>query len=137
MSTSNRINRQDYFMEVVASTAKRSTCTRHQVGAVLVRDNRIVATGYNGVLPNVPPLQGLDAEGNSHTVHAEANIIAFCAKYGIATEGCTLYISLSPCEKCSELIVQAGISRIIYLDKYRDETGLKILKNNGVVSNHI
>lgn len=131
-----RISRHEYFIEVARLTAKRSTCPKKQVGAVLVKDKRIVAIGYNGVLPNTDHLTGMDPDGITHTVHAEANIIAFCAKEGISTKGTTLYTTLSPCEKCAELIVQAGIERIHYLESYRDVTGLDILINHNIGINN-
>lgn len=129
MDYSKRISREEFFIEVLNSIKKRSTCIRKQVGALLVKDNRIIAMGYNGVLPGVDPMDGVDPiTGESKTVHAEANIISFCAKNGISTEGCKLYISLSPCIKCAELIVQAGIKEVSYIEEYRDPEGVNVLK---------
>jgi len=99
----------------------------------LTLDNRIIATGYNGVLPNEKHESGMDNQGVTHTVHAEANLISFCAKNGIATDGTTLYTTLSPCEKCAELIIQSGIKEVIYLESYRDVKGLDKLINNDVM----
>lgn len=115
-----RISRKVLYMSIAKLMSQRSTCTKKHVGAVLVKDKRIIATGYNGVLPNRKPETGLDEDGTTHTVHAEANLIAFCARYGIETDGCILYISLSPCEKCAELIVQSGIKEVIFEELYRD-----------------
>lgn len=121
------------YIDIVQVVAKRSTCPRKQVGAILVKDKRVIAMGYNGVLPGVDPVMGINPiTKESQTVHAEANLIAFCAREGIATEGCDLYISLSPCEKCTELIVQAGISRVFYIEMYRDDTALEILGNQNI-----
>ena len=120
------------FIEIAQVVSKRSTCSRKRVGAVLVKDNRVIAIGYNGVLPNMPEEMGLDKDGNSHTVHAEANIIAFCAKHGISTNDAELYVTLSPCEKCSELIIQSGIKKIHYTEDYRDKTGVKLLTLNKI-----
>jgi len=128
-----RISRIDMFFEMVDTNSRRSTCPRHKVGAVLARDNRVIAMGYNGTLPNIDPLEGLNEDGSSNTVHAEANLISYCAKHGIATKGCTLYISLSPCYKCAELIVQSGIRHIIFKDAYRLTKGIEILKRQGIV----
>lgn len=132
MENNERISRHTYFLEVAKLTSRRSTCPKKSVGAVLVRDGRIIATGYNGVLPNMPHDLGMDSFGNTHTVHAESNIIAFCAKEGISTKGATLYVTLSPCEKCAELIVQAGITKVFYVEQYRDNTGLLILKSQNI-----
>lgn len=128
----NRITREQMFIDIAKTVAKRSTCKRKQVGCLLVRDNRVVAMGYNGVLPGIPDEMGLDKNGNSRTVHAEANAIAFCARNGIKTDNCTLYCTLQPCEKCAELIIQAGITKVYYIDEYRDKTGLEILKLNNI-----
>lgn len=127
-----RISRETMFMDIAEIVSKRSTCIKKQVGAVLVKDNRIICIGYNGVLPNTIASKGIDSEGITHTVHAEANIISFCAKNGISTNDCTLYITLSPCEKCAELIIQSGIKNILFKEMYRKNTGLKLLKKHGI-----
>lgn len=132
MCQNNRITRGEYFMGTAELTSKRSTCPKKQVGAVLTLDNRIIATGYNGVLPGEIHEKGMDENGVTHTVHAEANIISFCARHGIKTEGTILFVTLSPCEKCAELIIQSGIDTVIYLETYRDIAGLDKLIKNGV-----
>lgn len=130
-----RISRHEYFIEVAKLTSKRSICPRKQVGAVLVKDGRIIATGYNGVLPNEKHELAQNPDGSSATIHAEANIIAFCARNGISTEGTILYVTLSPCDKCAELIVQSGIESVYYIEEYRDTTGINTLIDNGVSIN--
>lgn len=132
MAKTNRITRENLFIGIAKLVSQRSTCKRKQVGCVLVKDNRVVAMGYNGVLPGIPDELGLDNEGNSRTVHAEANAIAFCAKNGIITDGCIIYSTLQPCEKCAELIIQSGILEVYYIDEYRDITGLNVLKANNI-----
>lgn len=128
-----RVSREEMFREIVLAVSKRSSCLKKHVGALLLKDNRVVAIGYNGVLPNIDPKIGYDEKtGETLTVHAEANIIAFCAKKGIPTDNCTLWVTLSPCEKCAELIIQSGIKEVIYLEEYRNSTGLELLKNNQV-----
>ena len=114
-----RISREQLYMDIALLISKRSTCTRRQVGAIAVKDNRTIASGYNGVLPGWDPSTGLDEEGNSKTVHAEANLIAYSAKQGIALEGSTIYLTLSPCEKCAELLIQSGIKEVVFLEQYR------------------
>ena len=133
----NRISREQMFIEIAQTIAKRSTCKRKQVGCLLVKDGRIVSMGYNGVLPGIPDEKGMDENGNSRTVHAEANAIAFCARNGIATEECILYSTLQPCEKCAELIIQAGINKVYYIDEYRDKTGLEVLRLSNIETTKI
>lgn len=129
----NRINREEMYWQFVDTLSQRSTCPRKKVGAILVRDSRVISMGYNGVLPHINPVYGIDPEtGQSRTVHAEANVISFCAKHGIPTEGAWLFISLSPCMKCAELIVQSGIGRIYYKEEYRDNNGLLMIKSYGI-----
>lgn len=122
-----RITRTQLYVDMIKLVAKRSQCTRRHVGAILVKDNRIIAMGYNGVLPGADPATGIDEKGNSHTVHAEINIIAFCAKNGIPTENTEMWLTLSPCEKCAETIIQAGIRAVYFLEHYRDDKGIKLL----------
>jgi dCMP deaminase len=128
----NRISREDMFMQIAEVVLLRSSCLKKQVGCVLVKEGRIVATGYNGVLPGDKPEDGIDKEGITHTVHAEGNLIAFCAKKGIPTDGCILYTTLSPCENCAELIIQSGIKRVVYLEQYRERKGLDLLVKHEV-----
>lgn len=127
IEVNERISREYLFIQSAILASQRSTCSRRQVGCVLVKDKRIIAMGYNGVLPGVDPKEGLDEEGNSKTVHAETNVIAYCAKQGIATDGCSMYITLSPCIKCAEIIIQAGIKEVFYLEGYRNSEGLELL----------
>lgn len=129
----DRISRHNLFREMAILMSHRSSCMKTAVGAVLVRDNRIIACGYNGVLSKEQHSKGMDDQGVTYTVHAEVNIIAFCAKYGIPTSGTVLYTTLSPCEKCAEIIIQADIREVYYIDEYRDDTGLKKLRENDIL----
>lgn len=119
--------------------AERSTCERGKVGAVLAKDDRIIATGYNGAPPGMPHCLDVGCEelilyeqdsgltaayrevnlGCQRTVHAEANVVAYAARHGIATEGSCLYCTHSPCVKCSQLMASAGIKHVVYDKKYR------------------
>lgn len=132
----NRISRIDLAMEVARLYKRRATCRRGQVGALLMRDNRIIATGYNGPPEGQPHCEehGCDLSlPCTHAIHAEANLIAFCAKEGIRTKGATLIVTASPCLKCSELIIQAGIRQVVYDSKYRDDSGKKLLLAAGIL----
>lgn len=113
-------------MNIVLVVATRSTCDRAHAGAVLVRDKKILSTGYNGAPRNMPHC---DQEGhvmeNGHcvrTAHAEQNAIIQAAFHGISTEGSILYCSHSPCKICSKIIVNAGIVRVVANMIYRDST---------------
>lgn len=129
----NRITRRKMFTEICMTVSERSTCQRKKVGALLVKDNRVIAMGYNGVLPGEDPTLGIDPiTGESKTVHAEINIICFCARKGIATEDCEMYITLSPCVKCAESIIQAGIKKVYYIEQYRDTSGIELLTNKNI-----
>jgi len=83
---------------------------------------------YNIVTDKGNGIEGLSLVTNDFTVHAEQNVIAFCAKEGISTEGATLYVTTSPCKQCSKLIAQSGISRVVYFEKYKDTSGIDMLK---------
>lgn len=124
-----RISRSKFFMETAKLASQRSTCLKKKVGAVLVLENRLICVGYNGVLPGKDASTGIDNDGITHTVHAEANIISFCAKKGIPVEGCDMYTTLSPCEKCAELIIQSGIKRVVFLERYRIVTGIELINS--------
>ena len=162
MTKTDRYN--SYFMDVAIRTAQNSYAKRSKVGAVLVKDNRIVATGWNGRVsgqPNtcedwvewmtpenvanydeltkngiesVDEISKLLLKTRADVVHAEANTIYFCAKHGIKTDGTILYITLSPCATCALAIIQAGIKEVYYHEKYRDDTGLKVLKDAGITT---
>ncbi len=124
MSDQKRIrpDRDEVYMATAEVFSLRNTCGRLNVGAVAVRDNRIIATGYNGPLlvrgdgKCSCPLDKTCIEA----IHAEANLIAFAARSGISLEGSTLFITHFPCRKCQELIVQAGVGAICYRDTYRE-----------------
>lgn len=124
-------------MEVAHALAKRATCKRGKVGVVIVRAHRIVATGYNGAPSLMLHCTEADCDigpdgGCQRAVHAEANAIAFSARDGIQLYGTTLYTTHSPCRKCAQLIINAGIKEVIYNRAYRDPSGLSLLDEAGV-----
>lgn len=136
-----RIPRDRLFIEVAKLFSQRAICGRLKVGCVITKNSRIIATGYNGPLnmDHGYPLVARESSLNDCTcdlskpcelsIHAEANAIAYAAKYGIPLDGTTLYITHSPCLKCSELIIQAGIHKVVYDQDFRDNKGLLLLKN--------
>lgn len=130
-------DRNNLMMKVAWLFAEQSYCKRRQVGAVLVKDNRILATGYNGTISG----RSNDCEEGDKTLqevlHAEQNVIAFAARNGISMEGCTLYVTTNPCQDCAKMLVQSGIKEVIYQEIYRDLKGLELLTSNGVVLERI
>ncbi len=135
----------EYFMEMAELTAKRSTCSRRQVGAVIVRDNRAVATGYNGAPRGLAHCEEKGGclrqqlgvpSGQRHelcrALHAEQNAIISAASMGNAIEGGTIYITHQPCVICAKMIVNAGIKRIVVREGYPDELSMEILDEAGL-----
>ncbi|EEW53440.1 ComE operon protein 2 [Limosilactobacillus antri] len=128
-----RIDWDQYFMIQAALLASRSTCKRLSVGAVLVRDKRIIAGGYNG---SVSGDDHCIDEGcylrDGHcvrTIHAEMNAILQCARFGISTDGASLYVTDFPCLQCTKSLLQAGIKEINYIRNYHnDDYAMKLIK---------
>jgi len=133
-----------YFMEIAGVVARRSTCLRRQVGAVLVYEKRILATGYNGAPTGLPHCAEVGClreklgvpPGERHELcrglHAEQNALIQAAKYGIPVAGSTLYTTAEPCSVCSKMLINAGIKKIVFLEEYPDELGREMLKEAGV-----
>lgn len=113
-----------YFMAIARTVGTRSTCLRRSVGAVLVRDRRILTSGYNGAPRGLPHCQEVGCElENGHcvrAVHAEINAVVQAALHGVSTEGATLYCTSQPCYACAKVIVNAGVVRVVDLDAYDD-----------------
>lgn len=127
----------EYFMDQARMVASRATCDRLHVGAVIVRDRRIISTGYNGsVSGDVHCADSGCHVVNGHcirTIHAESNAILQCAKFGVSTESADIYVTHFPCLLCSKQIIQAGIKHIYYGEKYRvDEYAVELLQQAGV-----
>ncbi|MBX3129444.1 MAG: dCMP deaminase family protein [Polyangiaceae bacterium] len=120
-----RASWDEYFMAIAREVATRSTCARKHVGAVIVRDKMILATGYNGSLRGLAHCDDDDhlmEDGHCvRTVHAEANAIVQAARNGIRLEGAHIYVTASPCWGCFKLIGNSGLTRIVFGEFYRDE----------------
>ena len=127
----------EYFMELAQVVAKRSTCNRRSVGAVLVREKRILTTGYNGSPPGLPHCTDAGCLMlDNHCVraiHAEQNAIIQAALHGIDLRGATCYVTSGPCVHCSKMLIAAGIERIVFLDAYTEEVGQQMAREAGVV----
>ena len=122
----------EQFINIADTISKSSKCTRAKVGAVIVKDNRIISTGYNGKPSGWKDDCREGCEGCKYTVHAEVNAITFAAKNGVSTCGSDIYVTLSPCSNCALLIIQAGIDRVYFKELYKSKSsdgieGIKIL----------
>lgn len=121
------------YMKMALEWAKLSHCKRKQVGALMVKNGMIISDGYNGT-PTGFNNNCEDENNETHwyVLHAEANAITKIAKSTNKAHGSSLYITLSPCKECSKLIVQCGIKKVVYLNEYKDRTGLDFLIESGV-----
>ena len=126
------------YLRMSLEWAKLSHCNRRQVGALIIKDGMIISDGYNGT-PSGYENECEDDDGLTkwYVLHAEANALMKLAKSGNYSKGATLYITMSPCKECSKLIHQAGILRIVYINKYKDDSGLKFLEECGLDVMHI
>jgi len=121
------------YLKMAQEWAKLSYCKRKQVGALIVKDRTIISDGYNGT-PSGSENCCEDNSGQTHwyVLHAEANAILKLASSTQSARGATLYLTLSPCRECSKLILQSGISRLVYINKYSDDEGITFLKNHDI-----
>jgi dCMP deaminase len=123
---------QEYFMNIAFLVSSRATCLRRKVGAVIVRDNQILTTGYNGACSGLKHCAELECIRDKHNIpsgerqelcrasHAESNAIAQAAKFGVSINRATLYLTNKPCITCAKLIIQSGIKTVVYRDEYPD-----------------
>ncbi|AMM45020.1 dCMP deaminase [Bacillus phage SP-15] len=133
------------FMDEAELWSSRSTCTRLSVGAVIVRDNRTVAQGYNGSIAGHPHCNEVGdlmyENGCKRTIHAEMNALMMCAKYGIPTAGTVLYVTHYPCPDCMKHINQAGIKEVVFKHDYKHRyennfhEGIKLTKYTEEIEN--
>ncbi len=144
LPTNSRPSWDEYFLEIIELIKQRSTCLRRQVGAIIVKDKRILATGYNGAPTGCRHCLDIGClrdelgipSGERHelcrAVHAEQNAIAQAAQYGISVAGATLYVTHQPCVMCAKIVINAGIERIIYSGDYPDKLSLELLNEAGI-----
>lgn len=135
-----RPNWNDYFMEMAEVVKSRSTCLRRRVGAVIVKDKRILATGYNGAPANTPHCLDIGCYREELKIpsgeraelcrgtHAEQNAMIQAAYHGVSIKGSTLYVTLQPCVLCAKMAINAGIKEIHFKGNYPDKLSLEILK---------
>ncbi|MFI5300970.1 MAG: deoxycytidylate deaminase [Polyangiales bacterium] len=136
-----RASWDEYFMNIAREVATRATCDRKHVGAVIVRDKSILATGYNGSirgLPHCDEAGHLMEDGHCvRTMHAEANAIVQAARNGVRIDGSSIYVTASPCFGCFKMIANGGIGKIVYGEFYRDERSLELAQQLGIVMVHV
>lgn len=134
----------EYFMEIAEIVKQRSTCLRRKVGAVIVKNNRILTTGYNGAPPGAKHCDEIGClresmsipSGERHelcrALHAEQNAVIQAAKYGIPIEEASIYTTTYPCVICAKILIASGIKRIIYRGGYPDELSGRFIKDSGI-----
>lgn len=137
----SRVDWDEYFMNIAATVATRSTCPRKHVGCVIVRDKTILSTGYNGSvrgLPHCDEVGHMMEDGHCvRTIHAEINAIIQAAKNGTRVEGAALYVTASPCWSCFKATCNAGVKRIVFGEFYRDERIFEVSQTLGIELVHL
>lgn len=141
----NRPSWDEYFMQITRQVATRSTCLRRQVGALIVHNKRIIATGYNGGPAGLAHCLDIGCRreqlgvpsGKQHElcrgIHAEQNAIVQAARYGLPIDGSVLYCTTQPCAQCTKMIINSGITEIVYEQGYPDELSLELLEESGLI----
>ena len=140
-----RPSNDQYFMEMAHLVSKRSTCLRRKVGAVIVIDKRVLTTGYNGAPKGLPHCEETGClreqlqvpSGERHElcrgVHAEQNAIIQAAVFGVSVKGATIYITNYPCSVCVKMLLNAGISEIVYDEEYKDDLAIELLSQSDIL----
>jgi dCMP deaminase len=140
----NRLSWDDYFMEITELVSRRSTCLRRQVGALLVRDRQILASGYNGAPSGLTHCEEVGClreaneipSGERHELcrglHAEQNAIIQAANHGVSLKESTLYTTTHPCIICTKMIINAGVRRVVYQDGYADALAQDMIEQAGI-----
>jgi dCMP deaminase len=131
--------KHNMMIKILKAVADESTCARLKVGSILVKNTRVLSHGFNGVPSGLEHCEDQDWTGRDHhrwshenEIHSELNSIAYAARQGIATDGCILYTTHSPCLNCAKAIAAAGITVVYYLEEYDREDSLDFLKRCGI-----
>ncbi len=144
MENLTRPDADEYFLKIASVVAERSTCRRHHVGAVAVRDKHILTTGYNGAPSGARDCLELGClrdelkipSGERHeicrAIHAEQNVIIQASLHGVSIEGATIYCTHTPCRLCAKMLVNAKIKRFVSFRKYQDDTFTDLFKAAGI-----
>jgi len=144
MEMPTRLDSDEYFLKIASVVAERSTCRRHHVGAVAVRDKHILATGYNGAAAGIKDCLELGCirdemkipSGTRHEIcrgiHAEQNVIVQASLHGVSLDGSTIYCTHTPCILCAKMLVNAKIRRYVSFGRYSDNQFVPLFKEAGV-----
>lgn len=144
MIAPKRPNLDEYFLKIASVVAERSTCLRHHVGAVAVRDKHILATGYNGAPAGLKDCLELGCLRDEHqipsgtrheicrSIHAEQNVIIQASLHGVSLEGATIYCTHTPCILCAKMLVNARIRRFVSFGRYADNSFIELFKEAGI-----
>jgi len=134
----------EYFMDMAEIVKTRSTCLRRQVGAVIVKDKRILASGYNGAPTGLKHCEETGClreqlgipSGQRHELcrglHAEQNAIIQASLHGVKLEGATIYVTIQPCVLCAKMVINAGINKLVFKGDYPDELSWQMLQESGI-----
>ena len=141
-----RVSKHNYYLDIAQTVAERATCLRRMFGAIIVKNDTIISTGYNGAPAGLPTCMEKGeclrrklniASGTKHelcfAVHAEQNAIIQAARSGINVSGATLYCTHQPCVICAKIIINAGITRVVYKNGYPDEFSLQLFNEANVI----
>ncbi len=135
----------EYFMAITGQVAERATCTRRHIGAILVKDKRILATGYNGTPAGLAHCDEMGClreqrdipSGTQHElcrgIHAEQNAVIQAARHGIAIDGATVYCTHQPCVLCAKILINAGVQEVVYREAYPDPLAEAMLSEAGII----
>lgn len=148
MKKSKRPTWDEYFMAMAKVARTRSTCIRLKVGAVIVKDKRVIATGYSDTPQSVPNCgeggcercdkrekgiyQANEQKDKCICVHAEQNVLLQSAYHGVSTKDSTIYSTVTPCNNCAKMLINAGVTRVVISEDYSDDEGVKLLRVAGV-----
>lgn len=137
-SIKKRLSWDEYFCLIASAAKQRSSCERLKVGCVIVKNNVILSTGYNGHIPGAPHISRVIDDHEQMTIHAETNAVCSAAKNGVSLEGAKLYVTHFPCINCTKTVLSAGISEIVYMEDYKNsDVSYELLRSKGVKINRI
>jgi len=133
MTNKKQSNLDKRYLDMAKIWAENSYCKRRKVGALLIKDKMIISDGYNGTPSGFENIcEDEDNKTKAYVLHAEANAITKVAKSNNSSEGSTLYVTTSPCVECAKLIIQAGVLRVVFSERYRIDEGVKLLERAGI-----